>query len=148
MGTGHPAIHEELRELLRDRGLRATSARLAVLFQLHERSAPMTHEEVMEAVGHGTIDGATVYRILADLARAEVLVRMDLGDRVWRFELRDRCRGVAPEHAHFLCDACSRVVCLPGFEMRPAPGGLPSALRGAELMLRVTGRCGDCVREA
>ncbi len=141
-------VHEELRELLRDRGLRATSARLAVLFQLHEHGAPMTHEEVMEAVGPATIDKATVYRILADLARVDVLVRMDLGDRVWRYELRDPCRDVSADHPHFLCDSCSRVVCLPGLELRPGSGGLPSALRGADVTLRATGRCSDCVRRS
>jgi Fur family ferric uptake transcriptional regulator len=142
----HEGVHEELRALVRDRGLRATSARLAVLFQLHERGAPMTHEEVMEAVGHAAIDKATVYRILADLARVDVLVRMDLGDRVWRYELRDPCRDVSAHHPHFLCDTCSRVVCLPGLELRPAASNLPSALLGADITLRATGRCGACVQ--
>ncbi len=137
-------LHDELRHLLRDRGLRATSARLAVLVQLHDRGAPMTHDEVMDAVGRGAIDKATVYRILADLARENVLVRMDLGDHVWRYELRDPCRDVADEHAHFLCDACGKVVCLPGWQLRPPGGDLPTALKGADLTFRASGRCGDC----
>ena len=140
----HAHVLDELKHLVRSRGLRATSARIAVLRQLHDRGAPMTHDEVMCAVGQGTIDKATVYRILADLTRAELLVRMDLGDRIWRYELRDPCRKVEDEHPHFLCDDCGKVVCLPGFEIRTDKGSLPPSLHGAQITVRASGRCGAC----
>jgi len=103
----------------------------------------------MEYLGEKRFDRGTVYRILADLAEAALLRRMDLGDKVWRFELIDHCRTIADDHAHFLCVACSRVTCLPDMELRPVQGGpLPVVLRGAEIHLKVTGRCGVCTEAA
>jgi Fur family ferric uptake transcriptional regulator len=130
-------------------GLRATKPRLAVLVALHDHAGPLSHPELMELLGEGRFDRGTVYRILADLAEANILRRMDLGDKVWRFELIDQCRTVADDHAHFLCVACSRVTCLPEMELRTVQGGpLPVVLRGAEIHLKVTGRCGVCTQAA
>ena len=137
-------VRNELRAVLRDRGLRATSVRLAVLVSLHERAAPMTHEQVMEVLPTGAFDRATVWRVLSDLAEQGVLRRMDLGDRIWRYELIDACRPVQDDHAHFLCEACGDVSCLPPLEVRLPGGGMPEALRGAEVRIRFTGVCSDC----
>jgi Fur family ferric uptake transcriptional regulator len=93
----------------------------------------------------GDLDRATVYRILADLHQAGLLRRMDLGDHIWRFELLDTCRTVRDDHAHFLCTECGVVTCLPELELRATRGPLPAALRGAEITLRVSGRCAECV---
>ena len=144
MSTGLDAVRDEMRERLRALGLRATGVRLAVLVELHEHRAPMTHEAVMEQLG-GAFDRASVYRILSDLAEAGLLRRMDLGDKVWRYELQDDCREVSEDHAHFLCEACGTVSCLPPLELRAKAGNLPAVLRGAELRLKVTGRCASCV---
>lgn len=137
-------VHSELRESLRELGLRATAPRLAVLAALHEAAAPLAHDEVMLRIGEG-FDRATVYRLLADLAEAGLLRRMDLGDHVWRYELLDACRAIADDHAHFLCTTCGEVACLPEVEVRAVDGGrLPEALRGADVELKLTGTCRDC----
>ena len=144
--AGHHDHHEdELRGLLRAKGLRATSVRMAVLGALHDRKSPMTHEQVMDSLSGGTFDRATVWRILADLADAGIMHRMDLGDRVWRYELLDACRPVEDDHAHFLCEACGLVSCLPPLELRTQEGSLPEILRGADIRVRVTGTCVTCV---
>lgn len=92
-------------------------------------------------------DRATVYRILSDLSDASLLKRMDLGDHIWRYELYDACRTIDDDHAHFLCIACGDVACLPALELRAARGPLPENLRGAEIHLKVTGRCAQCVAD-
>ncbi len=143
--TGSHAHHEEeLRGLLRSKGLRATSVRMAVLCALHDQQAPMTHEQVMDSLSDGAYDRATVWRILSDLAEAGLMRRMDLGDRVWRYELIDACRAVEDDHAHFLCEACGSVSCLPPLELRVQGGQLPEVLRGADVRVRVTGTCVAC----
>ena len=55
MGHDHADLTEELRSMLRERGLRATHTRMSVLTRLHERRAPMTHEEIMESIGGTTM---------------------------------------------------------------------------------------------
>jgi len=138
------SVREELRAVLRSQSLRATAPRLAVLVTLHEQGSPMTHEQIMEALPAGQYDRASVWRLLSDLADAGVLLRMDLGDRVWRYELVDDCRPVEGDHPHFLCERCGEVTCLPPLELRAAEGPLPDVLRGAELRVKVTGHCAAC----
>jgi Fur family ferric uptake transcriptional regulator len=138
-------VRDEMRAGLRERGLRATAPRIAVLVVLHEAEGPLTHEQVMEVLPGGAFDKATVWRVLADLADCGMLRRMDLGDRVWRYELRDACRAISEEHPHFMCEACGEVRCLPPLFVRAADGSVPVVLRGAELQVRVTGRCAGCV---
>ena len=129
---------------MRANGLRASASRLAVLVALHEHQSPMTHEQVMARLPSGVHDKASVWRILSDLAESGLLHRMDLGDRVWRYELRDACRPVTDDHAHFLCEECGKVHCLPAVELRDRSGVLPDALRNAEYRVRILGRCGEC----
>jgi hypothetical protein len=47
----------------------------------------MTHEQVMTDQPSGAHDRASVWRILSDLADTGLLRRMDLGDRIWRYDL-------------------------------------------------------------
>jgi Fe2+ or Zn2+ uptake regulation protein len=92
----------------------------------------MTHEQIMAKIPEGTGDKASVRR-------------MDLGDRIWRYELIDKCRDIARDHSHLLCEACGAVSCLPPLIVRTLDGMIPKALQGAEFRIRVMGRCGDCV---
>ncbi|MED5373896.1 MAG: Fur family transcriptional regulator [Myxococcota bacterium] len=137
----------EMRERLRELGLRATSPRLQVLCALHQHAGPLSHEELTERLGASALDRATLYRILSQLSEKGLLKRMDLGDKVWRYELLDHCRRISDDHAHFLCTDCGAVTCLPELELRAAKGSLPAQLQGAELHLKVTGRCADCVAQ-
>ena len=138
---------QAMRKRIRALGLRATSSRLSVLVCLHDHARPLSHLELMEQLGPNALERATVYRILSDLSEAGLLRRMDLGDKIWRYELSNPCcRTIPDQHAHFLCLECKQVTCLPELELRPVGGGsLPVELKGADLQLRITGRCGSCV---
>jgi Fur family ferric uptake transcriptional regulator len=145
MDDAHPHdVTDELRAMLRDQGLRATAARLSVLRVLHERRAPMTHEDIMGVLDDGLADKASVWRLLSDLADQGILRRMDLGDRVWRYELLDACRPVESDHGHFLCESCGTVLCLPPLKLVDPSGAVPSVLAGADYRVRLAGRCGRC----
>ena len=98
----------------------------------------------MDALREGVYDKASVWRILSDLADAGILRRMDLGDRVWRYELQDACRPVSDDHSHFLCEACGEVECLPPLTLQTDDGNIPSVLQGADYRVRVMGRCAEC----
>lgn len=134
--------HEELRARLKRAGLRSTSVRIDVLCALHAAAAPVSYDALIDRLGEGRFDAATVYRILADLSEVGVLRRMDLGDHVWRFELVDECRSVPADHPHFFCVACKQATCLPDVQI--APASLPASLGGAQFDVQLTGRCADC----
>lgn len=139
-----PRLQSELRAQLKAHGLRATGLRLAALQVLHDRATPMTQEQILRNLPEGVFDPASLWRSLSELSEKGVLQRMDLGDRVWRFELVDACRSISPDHAHFLCDDCGVVRCLPPVQLVAKQGALPEVLEGAKLKLRVSGRCAEC----
>jgi Fur family ferric uptake transcriptional regulator len=110
MSPKHPPL-DAARARLREAGLRCTAARMSVLQHLMDDSAPKTHAEVSEALADRGFDRATIYRNLTELTESGILSRVELGDHVWRFELRHGHRH-GEVHPHFLCTSCGEVSCL------------------------------------
>jgi Fur family ferric uptake transcriptional regulator len=137
----------ELREQMRARGLRPTAARVAVLQSLQHVTTPISHGDLAATLAPGGWDRATVYRNLVDLTEAGFVRRTDLGDHVWRFELRsDESHDSGGQHAHFMCEACGEVMCLPGESVQiHASQGTPRALRRNQFEIQLKGRCDNCV---
>jgi len=134
------AIRRELREL----GLRATVARVAVLEVLREAKTPLTHADVAEQLDVVGCDRATVFRNLVALAEAGLVNRTDLGDHTWRFEAVDRDQP-DHEHPHFLCTSCGTVACIPGLEVRiPRGRRVPKAVKTRSVQVQIKGVCDDC----
>jgi Fur family transcriptional regulator, ferric uptake regulator len=134
----------ELRQRLRDAGLRATGARIAVLRVLSAASSPLSHNDVAARLSDEACDRATVYRNLLDIARVGLARRTDLGDHIWRFELA-AAEHDRSEHPHFVCTDCGSVECLPAasVSMR-AVNSAPASFREKEVEVQVRGRCDRC----
>lgn len=147
---------DAVRTVVRDAGLRCTSARLAVLQHLVACGGPRTHAEVATALADRGFDRATIYRNLTELTEARLLTRMELGDHVWRFEVRtSQADRNAEEHPHFICTSCGEVSCLDGVDVaitpkprsagtgagRPRPGGKRI---GAVREVLLKGQCPQC----
>lgn len=131
------------RELLADRGLRTTAARLAVLRWLQRATSPATHAEIAASLVPLGFDKATVLRNLTDLVEAELVTRRELGDHVWRFELRDESHPDGCEHPHFICVDCGSVTCLHKFEMpKSSMKSVANVGRITEVLIR--GHCVLC----
>lgn len=88
-------------ELLRERGLRATPGRVALLGELEHAARPLS-VEALEKRLKGTIDTATAYRALEALARVGLVRRADVGHRHMHYELA----APAKHHHHFVCEDC------------------------------------------
>lgn len=139
---------------MRDAGLRCTAARLAVLQHLFQARGPKTHAEVATALADRGFDRATIYRNLTELTEAQLVSRMELGDHVWRFEIRrpQAGRGKKDEHPHFVCTTCGEVSCLDDVQVaitRRSAAGKPVKRPAADRISSVTeillkGRCGKC----
>lgn len=132
----------DAKALLRAAGLRSTAPRVALLRLLAEAEHPLSHGEVAELLGD-TWDQATHYRNLVKLTEsALVRVASEARGRL-RYELRDAADEPAHLHAHFVCDDCGTVECLP-----EAVVALPPVTRsGASLAsaeVQITGRCTGC----
>jgi Fur family ferric uptake transcriptional regulator len=135
-----------LQDNLRASGLRATQSRMLVLQRLRAASSPVSHADLSEQLASEGINHVTVYRNLNDLAEAGLARRIDVGDHVWRFEpMRDGGGHPAGEHAHFVCDSCGDVECLPGVSVAVAGAQkVPKALRKNAIEVQLKGRCDRC----
>jgi Fur family transcriptional regulator, ferric uptake regulator len=133
---------EELRQLLGSRGIRVTEQRLLILRELAKLRAPVSHGELTDRLAGYALDRATIYRNLLSLTDAGILVRTQLGDNVWRFEMPSSAAASHGAHPHFVCTDCGDVSCLPKGAVKLA-GGEIARIEVAEVQLR--GRCGECV---
>jgi Fur family ferric uptake transcriptional regulator len=139
-----PGDTRAIDDLLRAHGLRRTDPRVAVLGFLHGHPKPISHAELTDALAPLGLDRVTVYRNLVDLAEAGILVRSDLGDHVWRFELTG---GHAEEasHPHFVCTDCGGITCLPDASVSLVPSRRsPRALRTGHVAIQLKGVCDGC----
>ncbi len=136
---------QDLKQTLRDAGLRATSARVAVLRCLMEAGGPLTHAEVSEGLARHGYDRATLYRNLMDLTEVGLATRSDHGDHLWRFELVGSARHDEAAHPHFVCSECGVVACLPddAIDVRPVRGA-PRSLRRKKVEIQIRGVCNAC----
>lgn len=137
---------DKARELLRACGLRATSSRIAVLQYLHGGTSPVSHAQVTETLEAQGFESSTIFRCLNELADAGLLLRMELGDHVWRYEASaTSSKGEKSAHPHFLCVDCGSIVCLNQIDLNP----LQKNSSGAGKVGQVTevlfkGQCNDC----
>ena len=135
----------ELQQMLRAAGLRSTAPRVAVLRHLTDTDAPLSHAEIFDALGSAGFDRATLYRNLMDLAETGLIGRTDLGDHVWRFEIRKQVAGHTIEHPHFVCIDCGTVSCLNDTTVRIARGNTsPRSLSGRDVAVQLRAICDAC----
>ena len=132
----------QIRTLLSGVGLRTTAARLAVVKRLQETTSPLTHAEVAEQLVPLGFDKATIFRNLVDLVDAGLVSRTELGDHVWRFELRNPDHEDG-KHPHFVCTECGSVTCLHEIDLpKLAKKGWGHVGKVTEILLK--GHCNTC----
>jgi Fur family ferric uptake transcriptional regulator len=135
----------DIQTLLRNSGLRSTAPRVAVLKTLLSARQPMSHADLadkLEGEGH---DKTTIFRNLTDMTEARLLTRIDVGDHIWRFEIRHDANEDGQNHAHFVCTDCGDVDCLPEFDLKVSTKDKKSTAKMgnvSEILLK--GHCGDC----
>jgi Fur family transcriptional regulator, ferric uptake regulator len=139
------ADFEHARKILREAGMRCTAARLWVMQMLTDSKSPLSHAQVADVLSPKGFDRATIYRNLIELADAGLVSRIELGDHVWRFELKRPNHLGATEHPHFVCIDCGTVTCMPevSFQLPKATESSPDTqLNVTEVLLK--GHCGHC----
>jgi Fur family ferric uptake transcriptional regulator len=136
LSSSTPRFAERIRAV----GARATPARIRVLELLSAAPLPLSHHDVESALGAGSLDRVTLYRVLDWLVESGLAVKGADERRVWRFSLVDG--GSHGSHAHFHCESCGRVFCL---DMpAPAPPPLPGGFTLRRAALDLSGRCAQC----
>ena len=96
-------------------------------------------------LGYRTPGQNAMRRIGHHLEGAGLVSRVNVGDNVWRFELRDQDTEAESEHPHFVCVECGEITCLSHVRVKltPAPGSIKSVVnRVSEVLLK--GQCTRC----
>ena len=117
------------------------SDRVKSLFRGEDRhlwSIDELHEAVVQALG--AADYSTVFRAVSSLEREDLIKRIDLGDGKVHYELTEE------HHEHIRCDACGRVVEVPGCVLEHASSAVTSStgFKVTSHQLLFTGVCPDC----
>jgi Fe2+ or Zn2+ uptake regulation protein len=99
-------------EMLRSKGLKATSTRLVILELLDKASKPQSSASVyQQAKAIRPVDRVTVYRTMEAFYQAGLLERDRAGGRSWLYHM---VAGPDHErHPHFRCSGCGSLECLP-----------------------------------
>ena len=141
-----PAVGEEVTRRLERAGQRWTPGRRQVVEALAGATAPLSAHELHELVGDG-VPLSSLYRIVADLVAARVIIRLEFAEGFSRFELDEE---LAEHHHHLVCTACGSVrdLELPELErtLGSAGGGIRArtGFRARAHRLDFFGLCADC----
>lgn len=138
---------DTIKALIKSHGLRVTSPRVAVLNAISQRPHPLSHSQLLELLDTNTFDDATVYRNLVRLTEVGILQIVSRAGGMARYELSPSHEHSHPQHPHFVCDKCERVLCLPDDIVTPQTSNQSwkNALSTARIQL--SGNCPDCLIE-
>lgn len=104
---------QEIRTLLKEHKLRATSTRLAVLHTLSHAKRPLSHSEMVQELKKTYGDQATIYRTLIKFVDAGLIRIASTVSGIARYEVVTEEHDSRNVHPHFVCKACGIVSCLP-----------------------------------
>ena len=130
---------------IRNAGLRATKPRVAIYEALETAGGHRSADDVAHAVAASgrRLSRASIYNVLDDLTRADLVMRADRGPGAAIYEVADTW------HHHFVCRECGAVIdvpCVVG--SKPClDADIPGAvIDEAQIIFR--GRCPACASSA
>jgi Fe2+ or Zn2+ uptake regulation protein len=135
-------LPNQFRDLLNSHNLKSTTARLAVLQVLSEKSSPLSALLIANKIGK-SVDQATIYRTLESFIKLGLVKRVDLQRDEGYFELSSR-----PDHHHITCSTCGKIEDFVGCH---APEIIRHALKQSKFFktisehsLELFGQCANC----
>jgi Fe2+ or Zn2+ uptake regulation protein len=132
-----------LADRLKDKGLRVTQQRVAVLEYLCATPTHPTAEEIGAAVNRiqPTTSRASVYNVLHSLKTHGLIEELVFDDVVARYDA-----NLGPHH-HFLCTSCGEVHDVPFDALPPLPKRrLPTGHTVESVDVTLRGTCPGCAR--
>ena len=143
---------EGFEKLLREKGLKVTTQRLAVLTVLSQKpDSHLTAEEIYDLVrvSNPEIGLATVYRTIQVLLELKIVDRIYLDDGYVRYELGHVYEDEDSHHRHLICIKCGRVMSFQGdlledFEKRIED---KTGFQIQDHDVKLYGYCTDCLKK-
>jgi Fe2+ or Zn2+ uptake regulation protein len=145
--TAHTAPRDdtELSELLRERGLRATSQRVVMHRLLRDRDRHVSAEELLSEASEKLpgVSLPTVYATLELFEQLGIVRRVNGGGGTLLWDTR------AEAHGHMICRRCGRIedMEIPVDLERARRSAARSGFRPDRAEVVVSGLCADCARK-
>ncbi len=121
------------------------AARRAVLELLDSQSCALSAVEIEDSLraGERPVARASIYRILDELERLDLIHKVEVGQAMARYE---PLRGEAEHHHHLVCDNCGMVIPFTDTRLERAIQELSRRvpMRVAEHEIVLHGQCEDC----
>lgn len=114
--------------ILKQKNLKLTPARKAILEVFKNATKPMAYDEVKEVL---SMDKATFYRNITKFEEENIVTSFESNDKKRYFEV------MKPRHAHFVCTSCNKIECIQEFPMGDLDG------RKVENVV-INGKCQEC----
>jgi len=132
--------------LLKNAGLRKTSARIKVLEYLLEQNSAISQPELEKKL-NDIGDRVTLYRILHSFEENGIVHKVLNSSGTFRYALclNDSCTNESHhhEHIHFDCEVCGTVKCLDKVFLPEIQ--LPENYKVSEIQFVAKGICPDCL---
>lgn len=145
-----PHVHEETwaaraQRLLTEGRRHNGAARQAVLELLDSQPCALSAVEMEDVLrsGERPVGRASIYRILDELERLNLVQRVQVGQTMARYE---PVRGESEHHHHLVCDGCGTVMPFTDPDLERAIEGLSARvpMRVDEHEIVLHGSCPDC----
>ncbi|HET9719159.1 MAG TPA: transcriptional repressor [Solirubrobacteraceae bacterium] len=136
---------ERAQRLLTARGRHNGAARQALLELLDSQPCALSAVEIEDFLraGERPVGRASIYRILDELERLDLVQRVQVGQSMARYE---PIRGEHEHHHHLVCDSCGTVMPFTDPDLERAikrlSGRVPMRVEEHEIVLH--GSCQDC----
>lgn len=147
-----PDKQERFKTLLRQKGLKVTIQRIAILEALESRpDKHLTAEEIYECVKmkNPEIGLATVYRTIQLLAELNLIDKLNLGDGYVRYEIGQGSDDSTHHHHHLICLNCGNVLTYQGDLLETLEHRIREAMdfEVVDHEVKLFGYCKDCREE-
>jgi Fur family ferric uptake transcriptional regulator len=143
--AGTESWSERARRVLAESHRHSGGARRAVVELLDSQSCALSALEIEDALrtGRRRVARASIYRILDELERLELVQKVEVGQAMARYE---PLRGGNGHHHHLVCDSCGAVMPFTDPELERAikktSRRVPIDVAVHEIVLH--GACADC----
>lgn len=92
-----------IEEMMKNKNLRWTTARIELLEILLQKNRAICYEEIKK---HITMDKATFYRNIVRFEEEEIVYSFEANDKKRYFEIK------VDKHPHFMCNYCHSIECI------------------------------------
>jgi Fur family transcriptional regulator, ferric uptake regulator len=135
-------MKDEAYALLGNKNLSRTPCRVDVLKTLLESGSALSETEIRSKLSYA-FDRTTIYRTLRSFLDQDVIHSISLDGGDVRYAItHNKPKSSGRFHAHFFCDGCNNVYCLPKPEFKPPV--LPDGFSASGYDLIINGRCKQC----